>query len=98
MCDDIMMVIIHLASKYVAPKKTIKVELDRLQRIVECAQLVNVQWAFENVKIKSYLEYIIAYIGPITLELCYRQLYLNMSVTEFHKKGYAVGRKNKKTI
>lgn len=98
MCDDVMMVIMHLASKYVAPKKTIKVELDRLQRIVDYAQLVNIQVAFENTKIKECLECIIAYIGPITLELCYRQLYLNMSVTEFHKKGYAVGRKNKKTI
>ncbi len=35
------------------------------------------------------------YTGPITLELCYRYQYLNMSVEDFYKKGYEVGQKLK---
>lgn len=31
------------------------------------------------------------YDGPITLELCYRNDYLNMSLEEFYKKGYEIG-------
>ena len=30
------------------------------------------------------------YDGPITLELCYRNQYLNMSLEEFYKKGYDI--------
>ena len=33
------------------------------------------------------------YTGPITLELCYRNDYLKMSVDEFYKKGYEIGEK-----
>lgn len=33
------------------------------------------------------------YQGPITMELCYRYHYLDMSLEEFYKKGYAVGEK-----
>lgn len=32
------------------------------------------------------------YKGPVTLELCYRNDYLNISVKEFYKKGYEVGK------
>lgn len=33
------------------------------------------------------------YIGPVTMELCYREEYLKMSVEEFYEKGYNVGEK-----
>jgi len=33
------------------------------------------------------------YEGPITMELCYRKDYLNMSIDEFYKKGYEMGKK-----
>ena len=31
------------------------------------------------------------YTGPITLELCYREQYLNQSIDEFYKEGYNRG-------
>ena len=33
------------------------------------------------------------YEGPVTLELCYRNEYLEMSIEEFYKKGYELGNK-----
>ncbi len=33
------------------------------------------------------------YSGPITLELCYRNDYLNMNIEDFYKKGYETGLK-----
>ena len=33
------------------------------------------------------------YNGPITLEICYRNRYLDISLEDFYKKAYAVGRK-----
>lgn len=33
------------------------------------------------------------YQGPVTLELCYRNHYLNMSLEEFYKKSYEIGEK-----
>lgn len=31
------------------------------------------------------------YEGPVTLELCYRNEYLNIPIEEFYKKGYEIG-------
>ena len=31
------------------------------------------------------------YNGPITLELCYRRDYLNLTLDEFYTKGYEIG-------
>lgn len=36
------------------------------------------------------------YEGPITLELCYRDDYLKMSLDDFYKKGYEVGKELQK--
>ena len=33
------------------------------------------------------------YKGAVTLELCYRYDYLNMSIEDFYKKGFEIGRK-----
>lgn len=159
--NDIPMVIMHLTSQSIAPKYN-EIGLKRLQEIVDYAETLNVTVAFENTKIKGYLDYVIDnihnknvgicfdsghyhahfdddldfakfknrifavhlhdndksddlhlipfdgtlnwesviknlkennYDGPITLELCYRNEYLDMSIEEFYKKGYEIGEK-----
>lgn len=161
--NDIPLVIMHLTSKDIAPKYN-EIGLNRLKKIVDFAEKLNIKVAFENTKIKGYLEYVIDniknenvgicfdaghyhthfndefdfkkfknkifavhfhdndqtgdlhlipfdgtldwkkviknlkdcnYEGPITLELCYRRNYLEMSVEEFYKKGFEVGKKLK---
>ena len=159
--NNIPMVVMHLTSKSEAPKYN-KIGLKRLQEIVDYAEFLGIKVAFENTKIKGYLEYVIEniknanvgicfdsghyhvhfkdefdfskfknrifavhlhdndqsddlhlipfdgtidwkklvenlkennYNGPITMELCYRYEYLNMSIENFYKKGYEVGKK-----
>lgn len=159
--NDIPMVIMHLTSKSVAPRYN-ETGLKRLQKIVDYAQDLNIKVAFENTKIKGYLDYVIQnidnenvgicfdaghyhahfndefdfskfknrifaihlhdndkssdqhlipfdgtldwnnviknlkdcnYNGPITLELCYLDDYLDIGIEEFYQKGYAVGKK-----
>lgn len=119
-----------------------KTGLSRIRKIVEYAKELDMKVAFENTKIKGYLEYVINNIkdenvgicfdaghyhvhfddefnfelfkdrifavhlhdndksddlhllpfdGTVTLELCYRYEYLNMSLDDFYKKGYDVG-------
>lgn len=162
-CKDngITMVIMHLTSGFEAPLYN-EIGLKRIKEIVDCAKELEVKVAFENVKIKGYLEYVLKnidndnvgicydaghchvhfddefpyelfkdkifavhlhdndktddlhllpfdgtidweyvirkskqcnYQGPITLELCYRYHYLDMSLEEFYKKGYEIGEK-----
>lgn len=157
--NNISMVIMHLTSKSVAPMYN-EIGLNRIKEIVDYAKELDIKVAFENTKIKGYLEYIIKnidndnvgicydaghchahfndefdyelfkdrifavhlhdndksddlhlipfdgtidwkkvitklkecnYDGPVTLELCYRYEYLNMSLEDFYKKGYEVG-------
>ena len=157
------MVVMHLTSKSEAPKYN-ETGLKRLKEIVDYAQELNIKVAFENTKIKGYLDYVIEnidnenvgicfdsghyhvhfnddldfpkfkdrifavhlhdndqsddlhlmpfegtldweetiknlkecnYDGPVTLELCYRNEYLDMSIEDFYKKGYEVGEKLK---
>lgn len=159
--NGISLVIMHLTSKDIAPKYN-EIGLKRIQKIVDYADELNVKVAFENTKIKGYLEYVIEninnknvgicfdsghyhayfndefyfnkfkdkifavhlhdndmiddlhlipfdgtinwkeliknlkdnnYDGPVTLELCYRYDYLNMTIDEFYKKGYEVAEK-----
>lgn len=162
-CKDngITMVIMHLTSGFEAPLYN-EIGLKRIKEIVDYAKELEVKVAFENVKIKGYLEYVLKnidndnvgicydaghchvhfddefpyelfkdkifavhlhdndktddlhllpfdgtidweyvirklkqcnYQGPITLELCYRYHYLDMSLEEFYKKGYEIGEK-----
>ena len=159
--NGIPMVVMHLTSGKVAPMYG-EIGLNRIKKIVEYAKTLNMKVAFENTKIKGYLEYVLEnikddnvgicfdaghyhvhfddefnfeffkdrifavhlhdndksddlhllpydgtmdweyvmnklqecnYQGPITLELCYRYDYLNMSLDEFYKIGYERGRK-----
>lgn len=162
--NGIPMVVMHLTSKEKAPMYG-EVGLNRIRKITEYAKEMNMKVAFENTKIKGYLEYVLEnikddnvgicfdaghyhvhfddefnfdffkdrifavhlhdndksddlhllpfdgtinwedvinklkecnYDGPITMELCYRYDYLNMSLDSFYKKGYEVGIKLQK--
>ena len=161
--NNIPMVVMHLTSKSEAPKYN-ETGLKRLKEIIDYAQELNIKVAFENTKIKGYLDYVIEnidnenvgicfdsghyhvhfnddldftkfkdrifavhlhdndksddlhlipfdgtldwkdtirnlkkcnYSGPITIELCYRYDYLNISIDNFYKKGYEIGEKLK---
>ncbi len=158
---NIPMVVMHLTSKSIAPIYN-EIGLNRLKEITQYAQELGIKVAFENTKIKGYLEYVLEnirkdnvgicydaghchvhfndefnfeifkdrifavhlhdndkkddlhllpfdgtinwnyvmeklkecnYNGPITLELCYRYDYLNMSLDEFYKEGFNRGQK-----
>ena len=162
-CHDngIPMVVMHLTSHKKAPKYD-EIGLNRIKKIVKYAKELNMKVAFENTKIKGYLEYVLDnikdenvgicfdaghyhahfddefnfeffkdrifavhlhdndksddlhllpfdgtidwkdvikklkecnYNGPVTLELCYRYDYLNMSLEDFYEKGYTIGRR-----
>ena len=159
--NGINMVIMHVTTKFIAPKYN-EIGLNRIKKIVNYAKKLDVKVAFENLKIKGYLEYIIKniendnvgicfdaghchahfkdefnwdlfknrifaihlhdndgtddqhlipfdgnidwknvikklkdsnYSGPITLELCYRREYLNITPEEFYKRAYELGKK-----
>lgn len=159
--NNIPMVVMHLTSKKVAPNYN-EIGLERIREIVNYAKELDIKVAFENTKIKGYLEYVIQnldndnvgicydaghchvhfndefpyemfknkifavhlhdndksddlhllpfdgtidwekvikklrdcnYEGPITLEPCYRYDYLNLTLDEFYKKAYELGKK-----
>lgn len=159
--NGIKLVIMHVTTKFIAPKFN-EIGLNRIKKIVDYAKEIGVKVAFENLKLKGYLEYILEnidndnigicydaghchahykdefnwelfkdkifavhlhdndgtddqhllpfdgniewenviknlknanYQGPITLELCYRNQYLEIDVEEFYKKGYEIGNK-----
>lgn len=161
---DIPMVVMHLTSKKVAPIYS-EIGLNRIRNITEYAKKLDIKVAFENTKIKGYLEYVLNninddnvgicfdsghyhvhfndefnfelfknrifavhlhdndksddlhllpfdgtinwecvinklkecnYTGPITMELCYRYGYLNLSLNEFYKEGFYRGIKLQK--
>lgn len=161
---NIPMVVMHLTSKNVAPNYS-EIGLNRIKEITEYAQKLGIKVAFENTKIKGYLEYVLEnikednvgicydaghchihfddefnfelfkgrifavhlhdndktddlhllpfdgtinwnyvieklkecnYSGPITLELCYRYDYLNMTLDDFYKEGFNRGTKLQK--
>ena len=52
------MVIMHLTSKKKAPMYG-EIGLSRIRKIVEYAKKLDMKVAFENTKIKGYLEYVI---------------------------------------
>lgn len=159
--NGINMVVMHLTTKFVAPRYN-EIGLNRIKKIVDYAKELGIKVAFENLKIKGYLEYVIKnidndnigicydsghchahfkdefdwelfknkiyavhlhdndgtddqhllpydgtidwkavvkklndanYLGPVTLELCYRNEYLELGVEEFYKEGYEIGGK-----
>ena len=64
------MVVMHLTSKSEAPKYN-KIGLERLQEIVDYAQSLNIKVAFENTKIKGYLDYVIENIDNENVGICF---------------------------
>ena len=157
--NGIPMVVMHLTSKKQAPMYG-EIGLNRIKKITQYAKELDIKVAFENTKIKGYLEYVLEnikdenvgicfdsghyhvhfndefnfdffknrifavhlhdndksddlhllpldgtinwkyvmeklkecnYNGPITMELCYRYNYLNLSLDDFYKIGYERG-------
>lgn len=68
--NDIPMVIMHLTSKHRAPKYN-EIGLRRIREIVDYAQLLGIDVAFENNKIEGYLEYVIDNINNDNVGICF---------------------------
>ena len=64
------MVIMHLTSKKKAPMYG-KTGLSRIRKIVEYAKKLDMKVAFENTKIKGYLEYVINNIKDENVGICF---------------------------
>ena len=56
--NGIKLVIMHVTTKFIAPKYN-ETGLSRIKKIVDYAKILGVKVAFENLKIKGYIEYII---------------------------------------
>lgn len=68
--NDISMVILHLTNGKNAPIYNI-IGIERLRKVVEYAKNLNVKIAFENTKIKGYLEYVLENIKDENVGICY---------------------------
>ena len=68
--NNIPMVIMHLTSKSEAPMYNV-VGLKRVKEICDYAKSLNVKVAFENTKIKGYLNYVIENIKNDNVGICF---------------------------
>lgn len=68
--NNISMVIMHLASKF-TPKPFNEKGLNRIRKIVEYAEKLNIKIAFENTKQLDYLEKVLDNIKNENVGLCY---------------------------
>jgi len=68
--NGIPMVVMHLTSKTEAPMYG-ETGLNRLKEICDYAKSLNVQVAFENTKIKGYLDYVIENIDNDNVGICF---------------------------
>lgn len=68
--NNIPMVVMHLTSKKVAPKYN-EIGLKRIIEIVNYAKELDIKVAFENTKIKGYLEYVIQNLDNDNVGICY---------------------------
>ena len=68
--NNIQMVVMHLTSKSVAPEPSL-VGIERLQRIVDYAEKLNIKIALENTKIWGTLEYVLTHIKNTNLGVCF---------------------------
>lgn len=68
--NNIPMVVMHLTSKSEAPMYN-EVGLKRLQEIADYAKTLNIKVAFENTKIKGYLDYVIENIKNDNVGICF---------------------------
>lgn len=68
--NDITMVVMHLVSGKKAPMYG-ELGLNRIRKIVEYAKELDVKVAFENTKIKGYLEYVLENIKDDNVGICF---------------------------
>ena len=68
--NEIDMVIMHLVSGNVATQYN-ELGLERLRQITEYAKKLDVKIAFENTKIKGYLEYVLSNIKDENIGICF---------------------------
>ena len=68
--NGIDMVVMHLTSKHKAPQYN-KIGLNRIRKITEYAKKLGVKVAFENTKIKGYLEYVLENIQDENVGICF---------------------------
>lgn len=68
--NGIDMVVMHLTSKSEAPLFN-EIGLQRLDQIVSYAQSCGVRIAFENTKIRGYLEYVLEHLKSENVGLCF---------------------------
>ena len=68
--NGIPMVVMHLTSKKKAPIYG-EIGLNRIRKIIEYAKELNIKVAFENTKIKGYLEYVLEHIKDDNVGICF---------------------------
>lgn len=68
--NGIDMVIMHVTTKFIAPMHN-EIGLNRIKKIVDYAKKLGVKVAFENLKIKGYIDYIIKNIDNDNVGICY---------------------------
>lgn len=68
--NNIPMVVMHLTSHSSAPMYN-EMGLDRIKKIVDYANELNIKVAFENTEIKGYLEYVLSNIKNENVGICY---------------------------
>ena len=66
----IPMVIMHLTSKKIVPPFG-EIGLKRIKEIIEYAEKLNIKVAFENLRLKGYLEYVIENIDSDSCGICF---------------------------
>ena len=70
------MVVMHLTSKKVAPIYN-EIGLNRIKKITEYAKQLEMKVAFENTKIKGYLEYVLENIKDDNVGICFDAGHIN---------------------
>lgn len=68
--NNINLVVMHLTNGYNPPKYN-ELGLNRIKKIVEYAEKNNIKIAFENLKVKGYLEYVLDNINSKNIGICY---------------------------
>lgn len=68
--NGIPMVVMHLTSKKEAPTYS-EIGLNRIRKITQYAKELNIKVAFENTKIKGYLEYVLENIKDENVGICF---------------------------
>lgn len=68
--NNISMVVMHLTDKFIAPAPN-KIGIERIQKIVDYAEKLDIKIAFENTKIFGYLEYVFDHIKNKNIGICY---------------------------